>query len=326
VNDQNWQLIVADPSTNADILEIRADWWENLHGSTVAQHQQGFSSNAGNYWTNVPSKMNGATVDMTVTFNADKTFTMTSTTTSADNSATWTYNWSSANAYETDLTGYNSLKVYLTCAKNWLDLTSEAQTAVGAKIGGTGWTTFASPYALDLSGMTASTGEVTAYYASSVGSSSVKMTSTVKNDVIAGEGLMLKGNVGAIITIPVVASGTAIDGNLLKGCTVETVLGKNSISGYNNYVLVNNGETAEFQSLVDNGATIPAGKAYLQNGTYSAGARSLSIVFADESTGIEAMHNDECVMHNEVYNLNGQRVQMPQKGLYIVGGKKVMMK
>lgn len=198
---------------------------------------------------------------------------------------------------------------------------------VSGTIGSTGWTTFASPYALNLSGMTASTGDVTAYYASSVGGSSVKMTSTDKNDVIAGEGLMLKGTAGATITIPVVASGTAINGNLLKGCTVETVLAKNATSGYNNYVLVNNGGTAEFQSLVENGATIPAGKAYLQNGVYVEGpARSLSIVFADESTGIEAMQNDACVMHNEVYNLNGQRVQMPQKGLYIVGGKKVMMK
>lgn len=247
----------------------------------------------------------------------------------ASNFTAYTVDFTVASEAETKM----GLKISATGtnACNWMAITEiklykEAPSSVSATIGGTGWTTFASPYALDLSGMTASEGKVTAYYASSVGTSSVKMTSTDKNDVIAGEGLMLKGNVGAIITIPVVASGTAIDGNLLKGCTVETVLGKNSISGYNNYVLVNNGGTAEFQSLVDNGATIPAGKAYLQNGTYRADARSLSIVFADESTGIEAMQNDACVMHNEVYNLNGQRVQMPQKGLYIVGGKKVMMK
>ena len=31
-------------------------------------------------------------------------------------------------------------------------------------------------------------------------------------------------------------------------------------------------------------------------------------------------------MHNEIYNLSGQRVSQPTKGLYIVNGKKVVLK
>ena len=136
---------------------------------------------------------------------------------------------------------------------------------VTATIGATGWTTFASPYALNLNGMTASEGTVKAYYASASDESNVTMTSTTAT-VIAGEGLMLKGTAGATITIPVVASGDAISGNMLVGCTTETPVAKSETC----YVLVNNGGTAEFQSLKTNGATIPAGKAYLNTVVNSA--------------------------------------------------------
>ena len=151
---------------------------------------------------------------------------------------------------------------------------------VSATIGSTGWTTFASAYPLDLSSMTASTGTVAAYYASAIGGDKVTMTSTDSEGVAAGEGLMLKGTVGATITIPVAASGNSISGNKLVGCTSSTNLTANA----NYYVLVNDGNNeAEFQSLAVNGATIPAGKAYL-NAT-GALAR-LSIVF-DDATAIK---------------------------------------
>jgi len=189
-----------------------------------------------------------------------------------------------------------------------------------ATIGATGWTTFASPYALNLSSMTASTGDVAAYYASAVGDVKVTMTSTASAAVAAGTGLMLKGTASATITIPVVASaGEAISGNKLVGCTTETVLGTNA----DYYVLVNNSGTAEFQSLADNGATIPAGKAYLN--VTGAGAR-LSIAFDDETTGIENLTPTLSQGEGAIYDLQGCRVAAPQKGLYIVNGKKVIMK
>lgn len=189
-----------------------------------------------------------------------------------------------------------------------------AAVAASATIGTTGWTTFASAYPLDLSKMSASTGTVKAYYASEVGGGNVTMTSTDKADVEAGTGLMLKGTPTATITIPVAASGTEIDGNMLKGCVSETVLEKNATSGYNNYVLVNNGGVAQFQSLSANGATIPAGKAYLQNGTYSAGAR-LTIILEDEvPTVINAI---------EAVEANGDALK---DGKYLIGNKIVLVK
>jgi hypothetical protein len=48
-------------------------------------------------------------------------------------------------------------------------------------------------------------------------------------------------------------------------------------------------------------------------------------IFADGTTGIKTTNltNDT---NETIYNLNGQRVAAPQKGLYIVNGKKVIMK
>ena len=183
--------------------------------------------------------------------------------------------------------------------------------SVPATIGSTGWTTFASPYALDLSSLDGAT----AYYASAVGDGNVTMTSTESSAVAAAEGIMLKGTPGATINIPVVASGTEISGNKLIGCPTETALDANG----NCYVLVNNGGTAEFQRLDKQGATIPAGKAYLN---VPGSARELSISFGD-ITGVENIEaaseakdgkfieNGKLVIvkNGQKYNAAGQQVK-----------------
>ena len=138
----------------------------------------------------------------------------------------------------------------------------------------------------------------------------------------AGTGLLLKGTANTYYSIPVVASGSAVSGNLLVGCTTATTLDVNA----NYYVMVNNDVTAEYQRLDVQGATIPAGKAYL-NAAGGASAR-LSFDFDDDNTttGIRSIDNGQLSMGNSVYNLNGQRVDNPKKGLYIVNGKKYINK
>ena len=212
------------------------------------------------------------------------------------------------------------LQFYSKETKIILDYVLVKLATVPATIGTTGYTTFASSYALDLSSMTASEGVVTAYYASSVGGSSVVMTSTDAT-VEAGTGLLLKGTAGATITIPVAATGSELSGNLLKGCTAETVVEIDA----NKYVLVNNGVTAEFQNLSEQGATIPAGKAYLDANGIT--ARSLTISFDDEDvTGISAIEKMRNEGNETFFDLQGRKVAQPAKGLYIVNGRKVVVK
>ena len=167
---------------------------------------------------------------------------------------------------------------------------------VSATIGDTGWTTFASSNALNLSDITASTGDAAAYYASAVNGETVTVTSTNQAAVKAGEGIMLKGTAGATISIPIVLSGSAITGNMLVGCTSNTTI-TNATEGYSNiYVLgIKSGTTdvAEFQNVKNyidksNTVDIPAGKAYLKS--TDASGRSLTIVDADEIiTGVDAV-------------------------------------
>lgn len=50
------------------------------------------------------------------------------------------------------------------------------------------------------------------------------------------------------------------------------------------------------------------------------------VLVKKESTGINTLNVEREMLNGEVYNLAGQRVHNPRKGLYIVNGKKVMMK
>ena len=76
-----------------------------------------------------------------------------------------------------------------------------------------------------------------------------------------------------------------------------------------------------------NNTLVPEGKAYLNAGT-AAGARFFALSLDGETTGIDALliDNGQLTIDNAVYNLNGQRVMNPAKGLYIVNGRKVVVK
>ena len=54
-------------------------------------------------------------------------------------------------------------------------------------------------------------------------------------------------------------------------------------------------------------------------------ARSFIGLFG-ETTGISSIQNSQFTMPNEVYDLQGRRVAQPTKGLYIMNGKKMLVK
>jgi len=47
--------------------------------------------------------------------------------------------------------------------------------------------------------------------------------------------------------------------------------------------------------------------------------------FSDDATGIHSIDNGQLTIDN-VYDLSGRRVAQPSKGLYIINGKKVVLK
>lgn len=88
------------------------------------------------------------------------------------------------------------------------------------------------------------------------------------------------------------------------------------------YVLQNQGEGEGFYKVNSEKAiTVPMGKAYL---SASASPAKDNVLLIEVPT---AINNVEAAADNDnVYNLNGVKVSTPQRGIYIKGGKKVVMK
>ena len=155
-----------------------------------------------------------------------------------------------------------------------------------------------------------------AYIATSKGTNTVNMT-VVDAPVPVGTALLLKKTSGTSFDVPVVASATAPTTNYLKAGPITFTDSETA-----KYIL----KDGEFYLAA--AGNLAAGKAYLDLTGVSPESRQLTIVFDDEeTTGISNVDITKPeVKDNVYYNLNGQRVANPSKGLFIVNGKKVIIK
>ena len=190
-----------------------------------------------------------------------------------------------------------------------------------ATLGSNGYATFAFPYPLDLTTANMPTG-LTAYKAAVSGST---VTFTELNQTVpANTGILLQGEASETYNIPVVASGTEVTENEFL---VNT--GGTTFAGDNDYYYFGlKKNTLTFGTFVPSSVAIPASKAYLKvlKSNIDAGAR-LNISFGDDNTtGVADVRSKMADVRGGYYNLSGQRVDQPQKGLYIVNGKKVIVK
>lgn len=168
-------------------------------------------------------------------------------------------------------------------------------------VGDAGYTTFAPDMNVRATGVTA--------YAAKVDGSSVTLTPV--DEIPANNAVIIEAATNDY-ELPVIDSAAAIEDNDLK-------VSDGTVTGDNIYVLANKNSVVGFYKL-GAGVTVPAGKAYLQ---VEAAGRDF-IGFGTETTGIK---NVESVKgEGEVYNLKGQHVAAPTKGLYVVDGKKVVLK
>lgn len=172
------------------------------------------------------------------------------------------------------------------------------------------YTTLTSVFPLDFTGL-----GLEAYIVKDDDLSDNAVTLTQVNKVPANTGLVLKASsTGSPIDVPLLtAAADDVTGNLMAGSATATT----AIAANGGYIL------SEGAFHPANAGNLPAGKAYL---AISASAPILNLDFGG-TTGISTTNftND---MNNsgEVYNLNGQRVANPTKGLYIVNGRKVVIK
>ena len=173
------------------------------------------------------------------------------------------------------------------------------------KISAAGYATYYSANALDFTG----TG-LTAYVAKVTGSD---VTFETVTRVPAKTGVLLKGAAGEY-QIPVVADGGEAT-SALVGVLEDTPVAAGS------FVLMNGAQGVGFYKTTTE-FTVGANTAYLPAQT--TGVRSFIGFDGESSTGISAVEN--AVLSTEVYDLQGRRVAQPTKGLYIMNGKKTVVR
>ena len=188
-------------------------------------------------------------------------------------------------------------------------------STVTVTIGETGFATYSNATAaLDFtkaSGLTA--------FAVKVNGDAIE-TTEVTAAVPANTGVLLQGDEGSY-SVPVLSTTPkALQNNDLIATTGSNI---NKESGYVYYGLrkLSTGEVG-FAKMGE--FTPSAGKAYLKVAEATAARISFFALGDGETTGIanvNAIAND-----NRFYDLQGRSVQQPQKGLYIVNGRKVVIK
>ena len=184
--------------------------------------------------------------------------------------------------------------------------------AAPAFVGASGWSTLYCTAGLDF----AKVDGLEAYVVSAVSASSVTLSDAIPH-APAGTAVILKGTPNTAYRVPVFENNYDFGTNKL-------LVSDGSVTGGDGiYALASKGDPAVVGFYkVANTVTIPAGKCYLNT---AAGAPDY-LSFGGDATGINAVNGSEFKVNGEYYNLAGQRVAQPTKGLYIVNGKKVVMK
>ena len=169
---------------------------------------------------------------------------------------------------------------------------------------------------------------VSLYSVKNVTDSEVELTAALS--VIAAEMPYLiyndndEGKAISIVVSSEDADDVTYDSDHFFGTLADKTFTNNDMAAADHYVLQNN----NFVWVKDAG-TLAAGKCWIEIIPASeAHARCLSIVFEDSiTTGINSLAPSPSPKgEGSVYTLSGQHVMQPTKGLYIIGGKKVVVK
>lgn len=170
------------------------------------------------------------------------------------------------------------------------------------------YATFCAPFSYTVSGATAYTLAESGDYL---------VPTRVDGEVAAGTPVLLKGTAStATLTIVGTDYAETPGTNGLTG----TYLAK-TINGTTDYVLGINAGVVGFYHW--DSSNLSANRAYLASTT---SVKGFAINWDGETDGISAVDNGQSAKGETIYTLSGQRVSKPTRGLYIVNGKKVVIK
>lgn len=179
---------------------------------------------------------------------------------------------------------------------------------VTASITAAGYATFANAKAVDFTGTGVKV--MTAQYANG----KITYTEVTSKQVPAGAAVILQGSKGTY-NATVIESAEELQNNSLEVNLNDDI----KSDGYY-YCLANKSNGVGFYKVAS-GVNVKKGKAYLH---ITAGAKDFFSI-NDETDGIGQIEMVQ-TSNAEIYNLSGQRVSKAQKGIYIVNGKKVVIR
>lgn len=142
-----------------------------------------------------------------------------------------------------------------------------------------------------------------------------------------GEAVILKSNTNTISLSPTLSTTSKDETNMMEG--VDQQVTQNTY-GSGTYYMLTYGQYGLGLYKMGSNAELVAGKAFLrlEGDPSQARVKAFILDFEDEETAVPSVNEAETnnPEHNQIFNLNGQQVVRPQKGLYIKNGKKMLVK
>ena len=182
--------------------------------------------------------------------------------------------------------------------------------------------TFSSKHGLDFTDL-----DVKAYRAELSGGK--VLLKQVNGVVVNNTGLLLRGAKGATYKVEISGGEDAIGDktNLFKVVNSGDVIAASTEGSYN-YVLATTANGQGFYKVTADLPVTQNNKAFLhtEEALSAEAAEASAWIFDGETTGVNDVRSNVADVNGEVYNLAGQRVAQPTKGLYIMNGKKVVVK
>ena len=201
----------------------------------------------------------------------------------------------------------------------FFDNTTVTMNLAAAEVEGAKWTTFYNNYG------NFQADENTTVYKGTVNESSLMLTEVEDKIVNSGTAVILKSSGNPVMTLTESGSSDT-NGNALKGLSERTKISESAYSANTIYVMGNKSNKFGFHKYT--GAYMPANKAFLALGSGSSAPLRMVIDDDEETTGVASMADGIDNMSDVWYTLDGRKLngKPTTKGLYIVNGKKVMIK
>ncbi len=225
----------------------------------------------------------------------------------------------------------------------------EADVTLTRTLTASGWNTFALPFSIDATKYTALqtvlssqsiTIAVKELSESTLKDGTLTLAFTNATEIKAGQPYLVRVSKDlnlaslqtalALLSLPNPFAGVEISKTLVPTETTYAdfipTLGKTKVTGDTKEILfIGSGNTLLYPTELP--GYLNGFRGYFRLKGDAAAASSFSLNLGEETTGIKSIENGQLTIDNsEVYNLAGQRVAQPTKGLYIVNGKKVVIK